>query len=50
MGINREGQKRMLGIIEGGSENSIVVKDLLNDLTERGLDSSRPRLCVLDGS
>ena len=50
MGINREGQKRMLGIIEGGSENSIVVKDLLNDLIERGLDFSRPRLYVLDGS
>jgi len=50
MGINREGQKRMLGIIEGGPENSIVVKDLLNDLIERGLDFSRPRLYVLDGS
>jgi putative transposase len=49
MGINRDGQKRMLGIIEGGSENSIVVKDLLNDLIERGLAPSRPRLYVLDG-
>jgi len=50
MGINREGEKRMLGIIEGGSENSIVVKELLNDLIARGLDPSRPRLYVLDGS
>jgi putative transposase len=50
MGINRDGQKRMLGIIEGGSENSTVVKYLLNDLIARGLEPSRPRLYVLDGS
>lgn len=50
MGINRNGQKRMLGIIEGGSENNIVVKELLNDLIVRGIDPSRPRLYVLDGS
>ena len=27
MGISEDGSKRMLGIIEGGSENSIVAKD-----------------------
>ncbi len=50
MGITRDGQKRMLGIIEGGSENSIVVIELLNDLIARGLDPLRSRLYVLDGS
>lgn len=49
MGINRDGRKHMLGIIEGGSENTTVVKGLLNDLIGRGLDPSRPRLYVLDG-
>lgn len=39
----------MLGIIEGGSENTIVAKGLLDDLVGRGLDPSRPRLYVLDG-
>lgn len=49
MGIDRDGRKHMLGIIEGGSENTIVVKGLLEDLIKRGLDPSRPRLYVLDG-
>lgn len=50
MGITRGGEKRMLGIIEGGSENSVVVIELLNDLIGRGLDPLRSRLYVLDGS
>ena len=50
MGIGADGRKRMLGVIEGGSENSDVVKALLADLIERGLDPSEPRLYVIDGS
>ena len=49
MGIDAEGKKRILGLAEGGSENSEVVKALLNDLIERGLDASEPRLYILDG-
>ena len=49
MGIDSDGKKRVLGIAEGGSENSIVVKGLLEDLIDRGLNASRPRLYVLDG-
>ena len=49
MGIDAEGKKRILGLAEGGSENSEVVKELLNDLIERGLDASEPRLYILDG-
>ena len=49
MGIDSEGRKRILGLAEGGSENSEVVKALLNDLIERGLDASEPRLYILDG-
>jgi transposase-like protein len=50
MGIGADGRKLMLGVVEGGSENSQVVKTLLEDLTERGLDQNEPRLFVLDGS
>lgn len=50
MGIDRDGRKRILGITAGGSENSIVVKGLLQDLMDRGLKKDRPRLYVLDGS
>ena len=49
MGIDSTGKKRVLGITEGGSENSTVVKSLLEDLIARGLDATRPRLYVLDG-
>ena len=49
MGIDSDGKKRILGIAEGGSENSVVVKGLLEDLIARGLDPTRPRLFVLDG-
>lgn len=40
----------MLGLVEGGSENSELVKMLLSNLIARGADSQEPRLYVLDGS
>ncbi|MDD4142706.1 MAG: transposase [Bacteroidales bacterium] len=49
MGIDSDGKKRVLGITEGGSENSIVAKGLLEDLIDRGLNADLPRLYVLDG-
>ena len=49
MGIDSEGKKRILGLAEGGSENSDVVKTLLEDLIGRGLNAAEPRLYVLDG-
>jgi len=50
MGITAAGHKKMLGVAEGGSENNEVVKLLLADLIERGVDPSAKRLYVLDGS
>ena len=50
MGIDSDGKKRILGIIEGGSENSTVAKGLFEDLIKRGLDDTYPRLYVIDGS
>ena len=49
MGIDAEGRKRILGIVEGGSENNEVVKAMFADLIERGLDPAEPRVYVLDG-
>ena len=49
MGIRQDGSKQMLGLIEGGTENTQVVKALLEDLIERGLDTNEARLYVLDG-
>jgi len=50
LGVDSQGHKHVLGIREGSSENSVVVKDLLQDLVERGLDPKRKRLFVIDGS
>lgn len=49
MGIDTDGRKQMLGLREGGTENSEVVKDLLADIIDRGLDQQEARLFVLDG-
>lgn len=49
MGIDAEGHKHILGLTEGGTENSEVVSGLLSDLISRGLDAQEPRLYVLDG-
>ena len=50
LGVDSQGYKHILGLREGASENSTVVKDLLADIVERGLDPKRRRLFVIDGS
>ena len=49
LGICEDGQKTILGIRQGATENATVVGELLGDLMDRGLDFSAPRLYVLDG-
>ena len=50
LGVDDDGNKRILGLREGASENAVVALGLLESLVERGLDPGRPRLFVLDGS
>ena len=50
LGIDIDGTKHPLGLVEGSTENTTVVKDLLTGLRERGLDTTRPILAVLDGA
>ena len=50
LGIGTDGTKHPLGVVEGDTENTTVVKDLLAGLRDRGLDTTRPILCVLDGA
>ena len=49
LGIDAQGNKHVLGLREGSSENARVVKALLSDLIERGLQADRARLWVVDG-
>jgi putative transposase len=50
VGVDEAGDKHMLGLALGASENAQVVKDLLRQLIERGLDASVSYLFVIDGS
>jgi len=50
LGIAADGKKQVLGIWDGATENSAVVKALLENLAERGLDTDRKYLFVIDGS
>jgi hypothetical protein len=50
LGIDIEGTKHPLSLVEGSTENATLVTDLIVGLRERGLDVTRPVLAVLDGS
>ena len=50
LGISIDGTKIPLGVVEGSTENATVVKALLTDLAERGLDVCHPVLVVIDGA
>ena len=49
VGVDEAGNKHMLGLALGASENAHVVKDLLRRLIERGLDAGLSYLFVIDG-
>ena len=50
LGIDIDGTKHPLGLVAGSTENTTVVKTLLTGLRDRGLDTTRPILAVLDGA
>lgn len=50
VGIDGEGTKHPLGLVEGATENAAVVQALLDDLMTRGLDPSVPLLFIIDGA
>lgn len=50
LGFDAQGKKHVLGIREGSTEKTQVVRALLADLIERGLDADAPRLWVIDGA
>jgi putative transposase len=50
LGIGIDGTKHPLAVVEGSTENTTVVTDLLAGLAGRGLDVTRPILVVIDGA
>jgi transposase-like protein len=50
VGIDGEGEKHPLAVMEGATENTAVVQALLDNLIERGLDPQVCRLFIIDGA
>jgi transposase-like protein len=50
LGVEESGDKHVLGLWQGATENATVTKALLEDLVARGLNPQRRYLFVLDGS
>jgi transposase-like protein len=50
LGIDADGNKHVLGVVHGGSENAQAVKTLLTSLVERGIKPEQARLFIIDGS
>jgi transposase-like protein len=50
LGIGIDGTKHPLALVEGSTENATLARELLVGLRERGLDATRPILCVIDGA
>ena len=50
LGITTSGEKRLLGLRQGATENATVVTSLLEELRERGVRTDVPTLFVLDGA
>lgn len=49
LGIDRDGRKHVLGLMEGTTESERAGCALLRNLAERGLAVEQPRLFVIDG-
>lgn len=50
IGIDENGYKQVLGVRQGATENAQVCTELLEELVERGVDTHKPTLLILDGS
>jgi transposase-like protein len=50
VGVDAQGNKRVLGLVEGASENAESCVSLLESLVARGLDPAKKYLFVIDGS
>ena len=50
VGVDAEGNKHPLGVMEGATENAAVVQALLDNLVDRGLNPKVCRLFIVDGA
>jgi transposase-like protein len=50
LGVDKKAEKHVLGLWQGATENSTLVRELLADLRERGLNTEAAMLVVIDGA
>ena len=50
IGVDGEGNKHPLALVEGATENAATVQALLDNLVSRGLAQTVPRLFIVDGA
>ena len=50
VGVDLQGRKHVLALREGATENAEAAKDLLQHLVDHGIDPTRRRLFIIDGS
>ncbi len=50
IGIDGAGDKHVLAVVEGATENTVTVQALLDHLIGRGLNPTVPRLFIVDGA
>lgn len=50
VGVDGNGDKHPLGVVEGATENAAVCQALLDNLVDRGLDPAVCRLFIIDGA
>ncbi len=50
LGIDLDGTKHPLAVVDGSTENTTLVCGLMMGLRDRGLDTTRPILAVLAGA
>ena len=50
IGVDGNGDKHVLAVVEGATENTVVVQALIDNLLAWGLDPTLPRLFIVDGA
>ena len=50
IGVDGNGDKHVLAVVEGATENTVVVQAWIDNLLARGLDPTLPRLFIVDGA
>lgn len=50
VGVDADGRKHPLGVVEGATENAATVQALLDNLVDRGLEPKVCRLFIVDGA